>query len=187
MKSHCENCKLSLQGLWHEQNETLSGIIEVCNKKLSSANIDITNKIATYIESHGFHDVYSKRKVRIPYPEPTGDPEEDEDLEERIQEWHVDCGYYLTGVNVRICRHCFIRGILCSWKAQKKLPFLRNNISYFTINENSPYNTVDKEEIYKASRKMILPKTYSCDFYRSQQSINLDDEDEDKFIVIKSN
>ena len=44
MKSHCENCKLSLQGLWHEQNETLSGIIEVCNKKLSSANIDITNK-----------------------------------------------------------------------------------------------------------------------------------------------
>ena len=132
MKSHCENCKLSLQDLWYEQNETLSGIIEVCDKKLGSANRDITNRIATYIEKHGYHDVYSRRKVRIPYPEPTGDPEEDEDLEERIQEWHVDCGYYLAGVNVRTCRHCFIRGILCSWKAQNKLPFLRNNISYFT-------------------------------------------------------
>ena len=29
----------------------------------------------------------------------TGDPEEDEDLEE-IQEWHVDCGYYLTSVHL---------------------------------------------------------------------------------------
>ena len=185
MTTHCENCNQSLQDLWHEQNETLSCIIEVCDKKLDSANRDITNKIATYIEAHGCHDVYSKRKVRIPYPEATGNPEEDEDLEERIQEWHCDCGYYLQGVSVRVCRYCFIRGILCSWKAQNKLPFLRNNISYFTINENSEYNTVDKEDIYKASRKMILPKTYSCDFYRSQQTIDLDDES--KFIVIKSN
>ena len=92
-----KTAKLSLQDLWHEQNETLSGIIEVCDKKLScSAECDITNKIGTYIEKHGFHDVYSKRKVRIPYPEPSGDPEEDEDLEERIQEWHVECGLLFT-------------------------------------------------------------------------------------------
>tara|TARA_B100001093_G_scaffold389188_1_gene375386 strand:- start:25 stop:582 length:558 start_codon:yes stop_codon:yes gene_type:complete len=185
MTTHCENCNQSLQDLWHKQNEALSAIIEVCDKKLSYANRDITNKIVTYIEKHGYHDVYSKRKIRIPYPEPTGDPEEDEDLEERINEWHVDCGYYLQGVSVRVCRHCFIRGILCSLKTENRLPFLRNHIGYFKINENSQYDTVSKDEIKEASRKMILPKSYTCDFYRSQQPINLNDES--KFIVIKSN
>ena len=185
MTTHCETCNQSLQDLWHKQNEALSAIIDVCDKKFSGKYGDITNKIVTYIEKHGYHDVYSKRKVRIPYPEATGDPEEDEDLEERIQEWHVDCGYYLTTVHLRVCRHCFIRGILCSWKAENRLPFLRNHIGYFKINKNSEYDTVSEDEIKKASRKMILPKSYTCDFYRSQQPINLDDES--KFIVIKSN
>ena len=113
------------------------------------------------------------------------DPQRLQDVEERIQEWHCDCGYYLTSVHLRVCRHCFIRGILCSWKAENRLPFLRNHIGYFKINENSEYDTVSKDEIKKASRKMILPKSYTCDFYRSQQPINLDYES--KFIVIKSN
>ena len=188
MTTHCETCNQSLQDLWHQQNEALSAIIEVCDKKLYSASHDITNKIVTYIEKHGYHDVYSKRKIRIPYPEATGDPEEDEDLEERIQEWHVDCGYYLTNVHVRVCRHCFIRGILCCWKDNKQLPFLRNHIGYFKIDKSDTVitnNYVSEDEIIKASRKMILPKSYTCDFYRSQQPINLDDES--KFIVIKSN
>lgn len=185
MTTHCETCNQSLQELWHKQNEALSSVIEVCDKKFSGKYGDITNKIGTYIEKHGYHDVYSKRKVRIPYPEATGDPEEDEDLEERQQEWYADCGYYLTTVHLRVCRHCFIRGILCSWKAEKRLPFLRNHIGYFKINENSEYDTVSEDEIIKASRKMILPKSYTCDFYRSQEPINLDDES--KFIVIKSN
>ena len=34
MTTHCENCNQSLQDLWHQQNEALSAIIEVCDKKL---------------------------------------------------------------------------------------------------------------------------------------------------------
>ena len=85
MTTHCETCNQSLQELWHKQNEALSSVIEVCDKKFSGKYGDITNKIGTYIEKHGYHDVYSKRKVRIPYPEATVDPEEDEDLEESFK------------------------------------------------------------------------------------------------------
>ena len=183
MTTHCENCNQSLQDLWHKQNEALSAIIKVCDKKLHSASYDITNKIVNYIETHGYHDVYSESKIRIPYPEATGVPEEDEDLQERIDEWDLDCGYDLINVRIRVCRHCFIRGILCCWKDNKQLPFLRRHIGYFKRDSN---NNISKDDIIKASRKMILPKSYTCNFYRSQQQINLDNESNMMYINIKT-
>lgn len=170
---NCENCELPHKYLFYKQNEAAMAIIKVCNKKIPHFNNDIINKVLSFIDYYGSYSVFTEAKRRIPFPKATGDPEKDADLEERIDDWHCDGGAEYIFVKRNLCRQCFISSLLCCYKRENCLPFLRMHFRYFEINKKDIL--IDEDEIQKASRKLVLPSSYDCRFYRKQIPIDLND------------
>ena len=159
--SSCENCGSNFRNAMISQNKN-----SIKNILLLSIHYNLPSELCNVLLSFlcsGYHTVSAQYKVRMPYPEATGDPEEDEDLEERIEYWHTEAGYYYGNRSASLCRFCLIKGIECSLLNNGRLPFLRNHYHYF-IQQNTQEWI---EEIERISDKYILPKHYRIDFYRT--------------------
>ena len=162
--SSCENCACDFKRAEISQNKTAIENISVLSRHYNLSS-DLCNVLLSFLCSR-YHTVSGQCKVPMPYPEETGDPEEDEDLEERIEYWHTEAGYYYGTRSVNVCRFCLVKGIEYSLYRTLRLPFLRNHYYYF-IQQITQYSD---EEIERISDRYILPKHYSINFYREQQT-----------------
>ena len=156
----CFNCNntilnTSLQ-IADQKINSLKNYIQKKNKKnqknyFQNLNIDLCREILQYI-------IHFKGHLLIHTQKSLNKPRHMEyDSEDEIS------GYYWKETK-NICTNCFQYGIELSLQNQKRLPFLRKDISYFMHQvENNTEFEKKKEKYYL---HYLLPKYYIMDYYR---------------------
>lgn len=166
----CANCQLSVNevslDIINNFIEKKMNIPELNRSLITLLEVNLQRYILSFITNMDGHRVIHTRKSRR---QPT---HMEYDSDDEIS------GYYWNETK-NICSKCFEYGIKKSLTQQKRLPYLRCDISYF-FSKECRENVVDNKKNEYIESEYFLPNTYIIDYYRQKLP-----EKKENFYLIK--
>lgn len=172
MVSCCENCMIDFKTINFSINyNIIKQIYLLCNEK---SILFIFEELKNFLfDFNDFHIISYEVKERKTIHN-TFNQESDSDDE------YEPYNYYYN--HILICKKCIIFSIENYYHYFGRLPYLRRDYLMFLLLKNNKISLERYNKIYESCKnKYILPKIYSCSYYRPEQP--LFDDNSNKYII----
>ena len=174
MVSCCENCMNDFKTINYSINyNIIKNVYLLCNEK---SILFLFQELKNFLfDFNEFHTIsYEVKERNTNYYSNINNDERDSDDE------YEPYNYYYN--YIQICKKCMIFSIENYLQNFKRLPYLRRDYLMFLLLKNNKTKLETCRKMYESFKdKYILPKIYSCSYYRSQQPIY--DDNLNKYII----